>query len=81
MPIIINAFLVGKKSLQTLKLIVHNLLCCFLAFVELNPAPPQRKSFKSSQSKDFSFKSASYSKYKTGFFLGSPHGQRTLLLL
>lgn len=43
MPRIINAFLVGKKSLEILKLTVHNLLCFFSVSVELNAAPPKKK--------------------------------------
>lgn len=51
MLIIIDAFLVGKNLLETLKLLVHTLLCFFSASVELNHAPPKKELQKFS--KDF----------------------------
>lgn len=43
MLIIIDAFLVGKNLLETLKLLVHAFLCFFSASVELNHAPPKKE--------------------------------------
>lgn len=74
MFIIIHMFLVGKKLPETSRQIAHDLLCFFSPSIELNPGPPphthcKEKACKRSLSKSFAFKSASYSKCKSSFYV------------
>lgn len=73
MFIIIHMCLVGKKLPETSRQIAHDLLCFFSPSIELNSGPLhthcKEKACKRSSSKSFAFKSASYSKGKSSFYV------------